>query len=78
MPTVAILEGIKINVYFDDHPPPHIHAIYAEHEVLLVIDDASIYSGFIPGKKLKKAQKYVLEPANKKRLKSLWKQYGGA
>lgn len=78
MPTVALLDEIKINMYFDDHAPPHIHAIYAEHEVLLIIDNASVYSGSMPGKQLKKVQEYMLNPANSKRLRKLWKQYNGA
>jgi len=30
MPTVAVINGIKVGFYFDEHPPPHFHARYAE------------------------------------------------
>jgi len=30
MPTVAIIDGVKIQFYWDDHPPPHFHAEYGE------------------------------------------------
>jgi hypothetical protein len=28
--TVAIIDGVRIEFYFDEHPPPHFHARYAE------------------------------------------------
>jgi hypothetical protein len=30
MPTLAILDGIKITMYYADHEPAHFHAITAE------------------------------------------------
>jgi hypothetical protein len=32
MPTLAILDGIKITMYYADHEPAHFHAITAEDE----------------------------------------------
>ena len=29
VPTVAIIDGVRIEFYFDEHPPPHFHARYA-------------------------------------------------
>ena len=40
--------GIVIYMYFADHNPPHFHAIYAEHEALVRIDDGSIVRGDLP------------------------------
>ncbi len=37
MPTIAIIDSIRIMMYFKDHIPPHFHAEYNEFEVL--IDD---------------------------------------
>ena len=37
-----------IYVHFVDHDPPHFHAIYAEHEALVKIDDGSIVRGVLP------------------------------
>jgi Domain of unknown function (DUF4160) len=33
MPTLAILDGIKITMYYADHEPAHFHAITAEDEL---------------------------------------------
>jgi hypothetical protein len=27
MPTIAIVDGVKIQMFYDDHTPPHFHAI---------------------------------------------------
>ena len=35
-------------MYFADHNPPHFHAIYAEHEALIRIDDGSTIRGDLP------------------------------
>ena len=40
--------GIVIYMYFADHNPPHFHAIYAEHEVLIRIHDGTTIRGELP------------------------------
>jgi len=54
MPTIKIIEGTKIDVYSREHPPPHFHAIYAEHEELIEIETLETCSGKIPNNKRKK------------------------
>jgi len=64
MPTIDFFDGIKINVYNGEHRPPHIHAVYGEFEVLLIIENCKIYSGFLPGKQLKKTLDWLDENAD--------------
>jgi len=78
MPVVTFLDGVKIEMYFDDHAPPHVQANYAEYEALLIIADGSIYRGSLPGKQLKKVQDYILDPVHNKQLIKRWKQYNRA
>ena len=59
MPTVETIDGIKIDCYSADHLPPHIHAIYNEHEALIEIKTLNIYAGSLPSKQLKKVKHYV-------------------
>jgi hypothetical protein len=75
MPTLYRLNSIKIDVYSREHLPPHFHAIYAEHEILIVIKTLKTYVGSIPSPqhkivlnwaKTKAIKKYLLE--NFKRL----------
>ncbi len=57
MPEIARFYGIVIKVFFCDHPPPHIHAIYGEYNALVDIESLEIIEGDLPSR----AQKLVLE-----------------
>ena len=48
MPRLSEFYGIAIYMYFADHNPPHFHAIYAEHEALIRIDNGSTIRGGLP------------------------------
>lgn len=48
MPRLSEFYGIVIYMYFADHGPPHFHAIYAEYEALVRIDDGTIIGGRLP------------------------------
>jgi len=34
----------------EDHNPPHFHAEYGEHTILIKIEDLSVYSGYFPSR----------------------------
>jgi len=59
VPAIDQFEGIRINVYSNDHVPPHIHAVYGEHEALVEIRKRTVYAGFLPPKQLQKAREWV-------------------
>ncbi|MGK2886441.1 MAG: DUF4160 domain-containing protein [Rhodococcus sp. (in: high G+C Gram-positive bacteria)] len=40
--------GLAICMYFADHNPPHFHAIYADHEALIRINDGGTIRGDSP------------------------------
>ncbi len=48
VPRLSEFYGIVIYMYFADHNPPHFHAIYAEYEALIRIDNGSTMRGKIP------------------------------
>ena len=48
MPTVAVIDGIKIEFYFDEHPPPHFRAKYAEYRAVIRIDTLKVIYGGLP------------------------------
>lgn len=52
MPTVAIVDGVKIQFYFDEHPPPHFHAVFAEFVAQIQIDPPQSLRGSLPPSKL--------------------------
>lgn len=45
MPTIARIGGLKIQVFADDHYPPHFHIVGTDFEVLVSMRDLSILKG---------------------------------
>jgi len=43
MPEISRFYGIIVRLYYRDHPPAHFHAIYGEHEALIL---KQAYDGF--------------------------------
>jgi Domain of unknown function (DUF4160) len=41
MPEISRFYGIIIRMYPGDHPPPHFHAVYAEDEAFVEIENRS-------------------------------------
>ena len=54
MPTFYTIDGVKIQLYFKDHAPPHFHAVIAEYELQVDITNLSILEGELPKNKQKK------------------------
>jgi Domain of unknown function (DUF4160) len=54
MPTVAIVDGIKIQFYWDDHMPAHFHAEYGEYRSQFSIDKLRMINGYIPNPQYRK------------------------
>jgi len=52
MPEVSRFFGIIIRIFFNDHQPPHFHAVYGEHETLIEIETLAVYRGELPRRAL--------------------------
>ena len=52
MPEVSRFYGIVVRIFYDDHNPPHCHAEYGEHEVLVNVLTLAILSGSLPARPL--------------------------
>ena len=50
MPRICSFFGIVIWIYWDDHNPPHFHAEYGDHEILIQIEDLRTYAGSLPSR----------------------------
>jgi hypothetical protein len=48
MPRISEFFGIVIALYYQDHAPPHFHALYGGREVLVRIDTLEVLAGWIP------------------------------
>lgn len=61
-----------ISIIYNDHQPPHFHAVYGEHEALITINSLSVFAGHLPPR----ASGLVIEWASihQEELKKVWKQ----
>jgi hypothetical protein len=48
MPTISMFYGILIQMYWDEHAPPHFHAIHGEFKATVDIDKLCISEGSLP------------------------------
>lgn len=54
VPTVAVVEGVKIQFYANEHPPPHFHAVFAEYRAVFDIRTMRFVMGDLPSGKRQK------------------------
>ena len=55
--------GLAIYLYYEDHPPPHIHARYADHEAKVDIVSGEIIEGSLPRRAARLVAEWVAEHA---------------
>ncbi len=45
MPEISRFYGIIVKMFFDDHNPPHFHAIYSQFEAIIEINTLRMQAG---------------------------------
>ena len=50
MPVISQFYGIIIRMFYNDHAPPHFHAVYAEYELIVGISPITIIEGKAPNR----------------------------
>jgi hypothetical protein len=48
MPTIAYFYGIAIQMFYNDHNPPHLHARYGRAKALIRLADGEVIAGELP------------------------------
>jgi Domain of unknown function (DUF4160) len=48
MPTIAIVDGVALVMYINDHAPPHVHARFAEYRCKISIVTGEVINGSLP------------------------------
>jgi hypothetical protein len=61
MPTISEFYGILIQMFWNDHAPPHFHALYAGDEVLVNIKTLEIIKGAMPRRALSLVIEWAFE-----------------
>ncbi len=59
MPSISTFYGIVIYMYWADHPPPHIHAIYGGEEALIEIASGRIIAGALSRRTLRLVREWI-------------------
>jgi len=52
MPTISMFYGIIIQMFWDDHAPPHFHARYGEYKGIIDIKEIRMIEGDLPRRAL--------------------------
>ena len=70
MPEICRFLGVVIQMFFDDHSPPHFHATYGDDEASFSIDSLEVLEGRLPPR----VKGLVIEWAslNQEKLKENW------
>jgi len=61
MPVIARFYGIVIKMYFNDHLPPHLHAIYGEYNGVFDLNTMEMIEGDLPGRAVKLVKEWEKE-----------------
>lgn len=72
MPTIAIIDGVRIVIHLEDHLPPHLHAMFAGHEAQISIVTGDILNGSLPPAKAKKVKAWLA--AHREQVAYIWKE----
>ena len=64
--------GVKIEIYHNEHPPPHFHVRNYEFNVSISIENGEILRGKLDGRNLKIVRKWYKK--NKPRLIKVWNE----
>lgn len=64
MPRLSFFYGIAIYLYYEDHPPPHVHARYGEHQAKVSIATGTIIDGSLPRRAARLVAEWINEHAD--------------
>lgn len=59
MPVTCRFYGIIIKMYFNDHLPPHLHAIYGEYNGIIDLNTFEMLEGDLATRALKLVQEWT-------------------
>ena len=70
MPTIAWLFGVSIRMFYNDHAPPHVHAVTTSGEARVAIETGELLSG-----RLKPSQRAVVREWAQENRSALMKNW---
>jgi hypothetical protein len=74
MPTVKRFDRCRIEMYFDDHPPPHFHVITRSNEAAVyLIETLELWVGNADSRDTAEALAWAID--NRLELWARWREY---
>jgi phosphomannomutase len=72
MPEISRFYGIVIAMFYDEHNPPHFHAVYGKHKVAIRLDNFAVLSGKFPPRALGLVIEWAM--LHKEELEKAWEK----
>ena len=69
---VKRVDGLKIEIYSNEHPPPHFHVITSDSKASFRLDNCELIEGSLTSKQKRKVEYWFNEMNAKKALISVW------
>lgn len=70
MPEISRFYGIVVQMFFNNHNPPHFKAKFGEHEANIEINGGEVLNGDLPSGKLKLVQAWA--EIHQAELQEMW------
>ena len=70
MPEIAIIDGIRIVMYWGDHAPPHFHAWVGSNDAMFDLATGRLLKGRADRRTIRKVQQWT--ERNQELLKAEW------
>ena len=72
MPRISFFYGIAVYLYYEDHPPPHVHARYGEYEAKVSVVSGEVIEGSLPRRAARLVAEWVGEHSDE--LQACWER----
>jgi len=59
MPRISFFFGISIYMFYNDHSPPHFHAMYNEYGALIALETGEVLDGRLPPRALRLVREWL-------------------
>jgi hypothetical protein len=61
MPRISYFFGISIYMFYSDHAPPHVHAMYNDYGAVVAVQTGEVLDGKLPPRALRLVREWVTE-----------------
>ena len=69
---VERIDGMKIVIYSNEHPPPHFHVVAGGDQASFTLDECKLLAGNLPAKQRRKIEYWFHEMNAKSALIEIW------